>query len=287
MGTHQAVPDPFTGTFITDSVSKRAYAAALAGLPKPVAMPDPPGECVFCPEHAPLYEKEIFRIGSPDHWDAIVIRNAYPFDTGQHDLVVCSPQHSWAPHTSTVEHLRRLCELRRLHGSNILAATGHSWLSTWLSYGVAAGASQPHAHIQLLSFASMLPRVADELSAVGSEPTCGLCLSTHTELLSNEFGKLILSAPGATLVASGPDHGGWSAEAEAHTLAAALRLMLTVHGPCAYNITWHTEPAFPGHPHLHVSVRGQPPPAATFLEGWTQLPGTWDDHRQAWLEALG
>lgn len=284
---HALGSDPLTGQLVVDSESKKDYASQVRAGSALVAaqLPREPEVCPFCPGAPGLDQRTVDRVGDPSAWQSVAIRNRFPYDTGEHMLVICSPRHTWAAHAVSAEELSPAMVVRARVEADLAADPDARWVASWLSYGAAAGASQPHAHIQVLTFPMVPPAVAAEAASCAG-PGCVLCSPNSTAVGHVAGGVVHLSCPGATLVVAAPEHRMWSPEQQAQAVVEALAVLVAVRGPVAYNLTWHTGPLFAGHPHVHITDRSAPQSAAEILEGWSTVAGTWQQWAQVYRDAM-
>ena len=279
--TKTSVYDPFAAAMAISAIGKSSYAAANVERVY-VELPSCGSVCPFCPEHEYLTPDEVQRVGV-GAWQARALPSKYAFDSGRHELVICSPNHNWSVHTSTVDELAVALELyqKRLE----IISKDAPWVSSWLSYGLLAGQSQPHAHIQLLAFDTTPPNVAEELFHL-QQSNCKLCGPSEDIIATYGRTSFTLTNPGAQVIIAPKEHTTWDTQEQSTALIWATKAMWERCGSVPYNVVWHCGEFYQGHPHIHVLPRLFNPTATMALEGWTSSVGQWADNANAWVQAL-
>jgi UDPglucose--hexose-1-phosphate uridylyltransferase len=170
------------------------------------------GRCPFCPGNEELTPPEIERVGTGSSWEIRVVPNKYPVASadggisGQHEVIIESPDHDAELRTMPLEHVRQIVEIWIRRWTAAAADEDARWVSLFRNRGVNAGESIAHPHSQLLAVPVLPPRIADHSRrisrAFAAGDPCPLCDSAHgfPSLVLRETPQLrLMAGPAARL----------------------------------------------------------------------------------------
>jgi hypothetical protein len=243
--------DPSGHQIVTASDGRDARPSASSVTVLPTRASD---ECPFCPGNLVPDEVVGHVRGRP------VLTNKYPLDAGagQHLLLVLAQDHHWQWHTSHAAGAAGAASAWR-GALDLVECPAGGFVSTWSSVGVLAGATQPHAHAQILPFATTPPGLPTEAETLGLQRIDPLAIHQGWRIgvpyVARVAGELVISA--AQSPTRHPD--GWG------PLVAAAARHLNSAGPAAYGVVAHLGSAVP---HVHVAPRRSAPGLAESIEGW-------------------
>lgn len=280
--------DPIVGAEIVTAEGKAKYANATVQYEE-VELPIPSNSCPFCHEDHEINPRTGVILGirrEPNgRWVSIALDNKYPFDTGEHEIIICNYEHDWDLRTASHESVHTMLSLWEERVEH-LREIKHSWVSSWLSYGKAAGQSQPHAHIQMLTFKKPTPTIQSEVNAL-QKPDCRLCNPGKQSVVVHPNGiQMVLSKPSGYITLSPVEHYKYGLEQQSETIPWVLQALWKVNGPTPYNIIWHTGMTYAEHPHIHILPRSNYIGGIELIEGWRAIPGIWKHKKAEWAIAL-
>jgi len=271
----QILSDPLSGREVIFAPARTKRPGNHEALREPAAA-DEAENCPFCEGREQETPPELFALGTekgraPDTpgWKVRVVPNLYPaFERQQ--VVVHTPTHTRSLADLSDEQLV-LIAASWAEAAERAWAQGFDHLLAVINEGVAAGASRPHSHSQLVWLDRLPPEVAAEAPRLRRDG-CALCALLHDldpalKLAERKLGDSTVSlavaatgrAPYELLVA--PDDHQPDAFGSGELLAAALALaaegvrrLNAVEGASPFNLWLHNFQA-DGHWHLELVPR--------------------------------
>ncbi len=251
MGTDapRIVPDVVSG-------EPRVLATARRARPhRPAA-----GGCPFCPGNEEATPPEVSRVArsADGRWTARCIPNLYPL-LPTHELVVMTPRH--------VESARDLSDDEWLATAQLLVERYREHedhpdhvVSAFINDGERAGASIPHAHLQLV--AGPVTELASRWMLHAVDPgSCGVChsLAANDLRIAERSGAVLCAHPtpigNGGLLAGPAAHDSSLTRADPEVLAAALGMACrAAPTDVDFNVLLRSRPDL-GHWHLEVVPR--------------------------------
>lgn len=134
--------------------------------------------CPFCPGNEAMTPPEIARDGEP--WRIRVFPNKYPA-TDAHEIIVESAEHGARFEDLAPDHAARVVDF---YCDRYRALSDSGTVAIFKNDGLAAGASLPHMHSQVLATPFVPPRLAREGFAFACATSCALCLIDDEPLIA-------------------------------------------------------------------------------------------------------
>jgi len=216
----------------------------------------PPGGCQFCPGREHDMGAALAVRGDP--WTARASLNKWPVGSG-HAVVVLSRRHVGLYDVTPAEWAAALEVVADL-------AAGPDAV-VFANHGLDAGASQPHAHAQVMTIDGAGHPLGDLAAATG--PGCVLCRDKLPDDVVFAIGGWVCLSPAAPrssgelrLVAD-THRDGWEPALGA-ALAMVLGRVRVVLGEVGLNVVFHLGPGA----HAHVHVLPRPGPITVYRLGW-------------------
>lgn len=169
--------DPLSGDWVIFAPDRRHRPSHL-DAPRPEETPQ--SHCPFCPGHESMTPPEIMVRHAPDKsgWMVRVFPNRYPalrvegtvdarpdgfFDrmngVGAHEVVVITPDHAARPAALSAEQWRVILDVIQARILDLRGDGRLKHIQVFQNHGHGGGATQPHAHAQLVALPVVPPRV--------------------------------------------------------------------------------------------------------------------------------
>lgn len=205
--------DVLTGEQVAISPGRRGIGAVRVG-----GLPEPRGECPFCPGHEAETETTVLAIGEP--WEVRVVRNRFPIvledpeppspnaraARGVHEVVIESRDHDADLATYDPEHAVRLLQAMRSRVRALEALPGIASVSLFRNRGRRAGSSQPHPHAQIVALDVVPPEVGKRAAIAARTPRL---LDTLIERERAEGARVVVDADGFVTLCPFASHRAW------------------------------------------------------------------------------
>lgn len=275
--------DPFTGAWVAIAYERAAREGALEA-PQPAPHPNS-GTCVFCPGAEGQTPPELERLRLADDaepWRVRVVPNRFPAFSpdartteaaapafqrqpgfGSHEVVVETPRHGEGFVALSPAHATLVLQAWQHRLSALASLRGIAAVVAFKNEGPLAGASQAHAHSQLIAMGTVPPRLAVKVARASEHGR------SHTDTLWGSVlaaeraaaTRIVAERPG--VVALAPFAARWPYETWlipadmgipfgalprdrlepiATLVQAILRAIAQVEGPFSFNLLVVTPP---------------------------------------------
>jgi UDPglucose--hexose-1-phosphate uridylyltransferase len=147
-------------------------------------------KCIFCPGMEKVLEKPSQEVLQNGKWILRAVPNKFPIFRN-HEIIVETPRHVVNVDEELPDHIEELFRFYSDRYKSIAGRKGVKYVQLFTNRGQKAGASQVHAHSQIIGLPFMPKMLADELNSIEKHKKkssdCLFCKTIKKEKKSRRF----------------------------------------------------------------------------------------------------
>ncbi len=147
-------------------------------------------KCIFCPGMEKVLEKPTQEVLENGKWVLRAVPNKFPIFR-HHEIIIETPKHVVNVDEESMDHVEELFRFYSDRYKDISRRKGVKYVQLFTNRGEKAGASQVHAHSQIIGLPFIPKMIADELNSIEKHKKksseCLFCKTMRSERRGKRF----------------------------------------------------------------------------------------------------